>query len=110
MMQPAVRALRKLTRQLDDAVNDATLEVVVPLVDALVQPLSPEDIAGLIDILPANGDTAFGINWTILHAVEASPFWPLWDVLDESVPNEWVALFLTRLKNGGYAPPKGYYA
>jgi len=59
--------------------------------------------------LPKEGDTAFGLNWTILHAVEAAPDWPLWDTLEET-DSEWVRIFRQRLANAGIHPPEmGYF-
>ncbi|MGH7018265.1 MAG: hypothetical protein ACREEY_00190 [Brevundimonas sp.] len=104
-MQTAVRDLLALTPTLHDTVDFSVIELATPILDRLAVPLSAADIEALLSILPANGDTAFGLNWTILHAIESSPLWPRWDLLEESLDNEWRELLLARLKNGGYAPP-----
>ena len=66
---------------------------------------SIHDVRALLSILPSSGDTAHGLNWTILHAIEAAPSWPLWAALTDT-DNEWTATFLVRLKNGGYIQPQ----
>jgi hypothetical protein len=59
----------------------------------------------LLLLLPDGGDTASGLNWTILHAIEASPVWPLWDTL-RSDENEWAKILRRRLANAGIQPPR----
>jgi hypothetical protein len=80
------------------------MDEAVALLDALAHPLVFDDVAGLMALLPADGDDACGINWTILHWIEASPHWPRWDLLDDDA-NEWVEVFLIRLKNAGITRP-----
>lgn len=58
-----------------------------------------------MSLLPANGDTAYELNWTILHLVKAAPSWPIWTALTDQ-SQEWVMIFLIRLKNAGLAAPK----
>lgn len=38
--------------------------------------LDEDDVAGLLGILPADMDDAFGLAWTAVHHIEASPTWP----------------------------------
>jgi len=104
-MQNAVHDLLALTPTLHDEVDFSVIERATPILDRLAAPLSAADIEALMSLLPANGDTAFGLNWTILHAIESSPAWPCWDLLAKSLDHEWHELLLARLKNGGYASP-----
>ena len=103
-MQEAVTRLVAITPQLTDDLDAASLEVATGLLDRLVLPLSEEEVQALLSVLPANGDTAFGLNWTILHSIEAAPSWPIWAALKEQ-SHEWVRVFLIRLKNAGMAAP-----
>ena len=104
MVQDAVRRLHDVGGHLSDALDAEQLAQATASIDQLSHPLSPEDIRALLLLLPSGGDTASGLNWTILHAIEASPVWPLWDTLrgDE---NEWVRILRLRLANAGMYPP-----
>jgi hypothetical protein len=99
-MQDAVTRLVAITPQLTDSLDQASLEVVEGLLNQLVSPLSDQEILALLSVLPANGDTAFGLNWTILHLIEAAPSWPIWAALKEQ-SHEWIRILLLRLENAG---------
>ena len=104
MVQDAVRKLCATTKQLTDDLDESQLAIAVRHLDDLVHPLSGDDICALMSMLPEDGDTACGLNWTILHAIEASPVWPIWDLL-QNERHEWVDIFRVRLSNAGIAPP-----
>ena len=103
-MQDAVTRLVATTPQLTDPLDQASLEVATGLLDQLVLPLSEEEVLALLSVLPANGDTAFGLNWTILHSIEAAPSWPIWAALKDQ-SHEWITIFLIRLNNAGMTAP-----
>lgn len=105
MVQNAVKRLHDIGGQLTDRLDDQQLAAATSAIDALSHPLSGDDIRALLLLLPEGGDTASGINWTILHAIEASPVWPLWDAL-HSNENEWVQILRRRLANAGFHPPR----
>ena len=105
-VQPAVAELLSLTPVLADDVEFAIIERATPILDRLTHLLSQADIRALFSLLPPGGDTAYGLNWAILHAIEASPSWPMWELLptaDEG--HEWRDIFSIRLENGGYKRP-----
>ncbi len=104
VVQDAVKRLHGVGGQLTDGLTDQQLAKATALVDALRHPLSAEDIKALMLLLPSDGDTASGLNWTILHCIEASPAWPLWDTL-RSNENEWIRILRLRLANAGEHPP-----
>ena len=104
MVQEAVRQLHDIGGQLTDQLTDQQLAAATAGIDAFKHPLSEADIKALLLLLPDEGDTASGLNWTILHAIEASPVWPLWDTL-RNEQNEWVRIFMLRLANAGEYPP-----
>jgi hypothetical protein len=104
-MQDAVRQLVAVAPTLNDSLDEGSLKAATDLLDQLVQPLSEDDVRALLSLLPPSGDTAFGLNWTILHRIEAAPSWPIWTALTDT-DNEWTAMFLTRLENGGYIQPQ----
>ena len=103
-MQLAVTQLLSIAPKLTNALEQSKMDQAVALLDSLSHPLTPDDIAALVSLLPADGDDACGLNWTILHSVEASPHWPVWDLLNEH-GNEWIDIFRIRLKNAGVLGP-----
>jgi hypothetical protein len=36
-----------------------------------------EEAAALVDLLPPDETTSFGFAWTLVHAIESSPDWPV---------------------------------
>ena len=106
VLHPSVSALVSLGTVLHEELPQDQIEQAHALIDQLPAELSAEEITALLPVLPANGDTAFGLNWSILHAVEASDHWPIWSLLaDEN--HEWTRIFLIRLANAGEFPPDG---
>ncbi|MGV3549947.1 hypothetical protein [Rhizobium sp.] len=103
MMQNAVKKLCGVSNKLTDDLNASQLTAATKHIDALAHPLSPQDIRALMPLLPSGGDTAAGLNWALLHAIEASPDWPMWDLLGDQ-SNEWVCIFRIRLANAGFHP------
>lgn len=103
-MQQTVSALLDIAPKLTSDLVGPRMDEAVALLDALSHPLAPDDISALMSLLPSDGDDACGLNWTILHAVEGSPDWPIWNLLDDR-ENEWVDIFLIRLKNAGIQRP-----
>ena len=85
--------------QLRSDLTQAQLDEAVGLVDELRPPLSEKDIEALIKLLPG-GDAACDLNWTILHAIEHSPHWPVWRLLADP-DHEWLNIFRIRLRNAG---------
>lgn len=104
MMQQAVRDLVALGTVLTDDMPYETLVAAQELVGQLDSPLNEDDIRALMTVLPADGDTTMGIVWPILHAIEASPAWPIWDVLVD-MDHEWISIFVIRLANAGEHRP-----
>lgn len=103
-MQDAIARLVAVTPQLTDDLDQPALTAAMGLLDELVIPLSEEDVTALVSILPASGDTASGLNWTILHYVEAAPSWPIWATL-QNQSHEWVQIMRLRLGNVGILEP-----
>lgn len=101
MLQTSVQKLQQVAPALIDDLDQDQLDQATALLDELRHPLSADDIEALIYLLPADGDTAHGLNWTILHAIEASPEWPIWRLLRDP-DHEWIDLLKVRLHNGGY--------
>jgi hypothetical protein len=104
MVQNAVKELCGVSEKLTDDLDEDQLTVATKHIDALAHPLKPDDIRALLSLLPQDGGTAHGLNWALLHAIEAAPDWPMWDLLGDQ-SSEWVRIFRLRLANGGFHPP-----
>lgn len=104
MVHDTVASLLQVAPKLTDELDVLRLRQAEGLLKALPRQLSADDIRSLVSLFPNEGNTAFGLNWTILHAIEAAPDWPLWDALSDH-SNEWVRILLMRLANAGIRPP-----
>ncbi|MCW3835458.1 hypothetical protein ACFQ1E_07035 [Sphingomonas canadensis] len=89
--------------KLTDDLDAGQLAVATKYIDALTHPLAPDDIRSAMALLPAEGDTAAGLNWSLLHAIEAAPDWPMWELLADR-SNEWVRILRLRLANADIHP------
>ncbi|WP_030148681.1 hypothetical protein [Mycetocola saprophilus] len=103
MSQDPIDRLHALAPRLDDSLEQLQLNEARALVAQIEQPLSREDIDALLELLPAEGDTAHGLNWDILHLIEAAPLWPVWELLSD-IDHGWVEVFIARIRNGDCAP------
>lgn len=103
-MQNVIRQLCAASDKLTDELEYEALQTASNLIEEIEHPLATDEIRALFALFPENGDTAMGLNWTLLHAIEAAPDWPLWDLLGDQ-SHEWVSIFTARLVNGGYTPP-----
>ncbi|HYE46648.1 MAG TPA: hypothetical protein VEA44_12850 [Caulobacter sp.] len=103
-MQRAVEKLLKIAPKITDDLDETTLDALMDQLDALQRPVSEADVAGLISLFPAEGDTGYGLNWTVLHAIEACEAWPIWSLLEDR-SNEWIDRLAIRLANAGLHPP-----
>ena len=99
MVQQAVADLCELVTELNEQTGERELAIAMRLLGSLERPLTKEDVAALIGLLPRNGDTAYGLNWTILHAIESAPDWPIWELLRDD-GNEWICRLKLALRNG----------
>ncbi|WP_156390708.1 hypothetical protein [Caulobacter sp. Root487D2Y] len=104
MLQDAVKGLLEIGDTLADSLSVEQLYAAEKRLDALAIPLSEDDVRALKSLLPHEGDTAFGLNWTVLHKIEAAPCWPLWDTLKDE-RNEWTRMLRLRLADAGLLPP-----
>lgn len=103
-MQEAVTRLANLRTQLTDDLSQDQLDEATSLIDQLRHPVFGEDIGALVSLLRSEGDTACGLNWAILHAIESSPEWPIWELISDP-DHEWHSILWARLRNGGFHPP-----
>jgi hypothetical protein len=87
-MQSAVQEFVALGRLPDSA--GASIEVLQRLEDVLRRirtPLTDDEARALTGCFGT--DDCFGVAWSLLHAIETAPGWPLVDILG-SADNEWI--------------------
>ena len=99
-MQQAVQDLLSLGHQLTADLSEETIELAGKSAELLQRPVSAHDAVALISLLPASGDSCYGLNWTILHAIESCPDWPIWSLL-KAENHEWIDRLRVGLKNAG---------
>lgn len=57
-------------------------------------PATDDEAKALLDVLPADEGSAFGLAWAVLHFIETAPGWPMWDALNDR--SEWVQFLRER--------------
>ena len=87
----------------DDGLDEEAAQRYTDAIDGLQDAPTADEASALIRVLPPDDSTAFGLAWGILHAIEASPAWPLWTELDDR--NWWVRFLRERCERGGLTPP-----
>lgn len=93
-MQSAVEELVRLG-PLPSIVNPdvSVLERIQGALSKLEKPVSDEEARVLVGLF--GPDDCFGLAWTLLHAIETAPGWPIQEVLDAH-SNEWIELLKQR--------------
>lgn len=87
-IQPVVDELVRLGPLPSSAMPDVVrLEKMQDLLTKIQQPVSDSDARVLVKLF--GSDDCFGLAWTLLHAIETAPGWPLDDALS-GVQNEWI--------------------
>lgn len=82
-VQPVIHELASLPFEtLSDDLPQPMIDRCVALLDLVSSEISIGDARTLLALLPETDDDLFGVNWTVLHAIEACKTWPDWDALD----------------------------
>ena len=93
-MQTAVRELLSLGKLPASTGADAeTLRVFEDALAGIRKPVSDDDARALAGCF--GPDDCFGLAWSLVHAVETAPGWPLPDALT-GTDGEWIALLRER--------------
>ena len=106
-MRDVVRKMASMGRLPDeDSAEQADLDERVALLNevALERP-SRDEVLALLPLFPADDSTCFGLAWTLLHIIESSPDWPIWDEL-RAIDGEWAETLTIRLANAGEKRPE----
>lgn len=86
-MQPAVEDLVRLGPLPSTMSSDAALiQKFQVALSKLEKPVSDDDAQALVQLF--GPDDCFGLAWTLLHAIETAPGWPLSSAL-LNARNEW---------------------
>src|SRR5688500_2238758 len=83
----------------DLSADEATVERWGQAVDAIVRPVTDEEAVVLMNALPREGYTCFGLAWSLLHALETAPGYGPDLVSRSTVTGEWRERLLNRLRN-----------
>ena len=67
-----LQALGQMCEAADDEIR---VQRFVEVIDALPAPDTQVEIESILKTFPSGGDTYFGVAWTLLHTLEASPLW-----------------------------------
>ena len=73
MVHAAVQDLLAIGTSLTESLDEVQIAVVERAIKALQHALNRNDIAALLAVLPADGDSCHGLNRAIVHAIEAAP-------------------------------------
>jgi hypothetical protein len=74
------------------------------LVLRIPEPVTDDEARVLLPLLGNTEDSLYGLKWSLLHAIESAPGWPMWEAL-RGASGPWRNLLMTRLANGGEIPP-----
>jgi hypothetical protein len=87
----------------NDALDEQQADQYSEALDALPTNPTAEEAVALLTVFPPDETTSFGLAWTILHTIEASPAWPIWDELDDR--NWWVTYLRESCERAGMTRP-----
>jgi hypothetical protein len=88
--------------------EEATVEEVAAreaLVLRIAEPVTDEEARALLPLLGDTEDSLYGLKWSVLHAIESSPTWPIWDALAQA-KGRWRDFLIARLANAGEKAPE----
>jgi hypothetical protein len=63
-------------------------------VEALRPPATDEEARALVQVLPRDDSSGFGLAWAVVHFIESAPNWPLADAFVED--GSWVQFLRER--------------
>ena len=85
----------------DDDLDEATARKYDEAIDGpSAETPTIEEAVALLGVFPPDDSTAFGLAWSLLHMIEASPGWPPRSALDDR--NWWVTYLRERNERSGH--------
>ena len=85
--------------QLPDESEDievGVLEEYQELLWSIAPPQEIEEAMVLTRLFPKSA--CFGLDWTVLHILEKTPNWPLYEVIEACSSDKWKSVLLERLR------------
>jgi len=108
-IRPEVRSLLALGRMPSDVEDPSPerVDLYVQALDVLPGPLTDDEAVALLGLLPLDSSSMYEVAWTLLHAVESAPGWPIQGTLDG--PTWWITLLRERCERAGrYRQDRGH--
>lgn len=79
--------------------DEGRIGAYVRALDALPGPLTDEEATALLGLFPLDDSSMYEVAWTLVHAVESAPGWPIAGILNGS--SWWVSLLRGRCERAG---------
>lgn len=87
----------------EDDCSDELIMEMDAAIKAMPMQLNDEEALALLDVLSTPDRASYyGAMWTLIHAVETAPGWPLAAMWTRQGP--WLDTLRTRARNAGIAP------
>lgn len=103
-MRPEYRALQRLGQMSEESATQEDIDRFVEATDQLPAPGTEDEIEVILQTLPRNGETYYGVAWTLLHCLEASPLWVRvagrYERPSYEPEDEWLETLQRRVANG----------
>ncbi len=100
LVQHGVTTLLRLGQMpVETDADEETVKRFQEGVEALVAPASDDEAIALLNVLPQDDDSLFGLAWSVLGFIETAPNWPDRTALDDR--NWWVTFLRERAERGG---------
>ena len=80
----------------------AVVQRMQALLARIEHPVTDDEATLLINVFGPAEDSCFGLAWSLVHAVESAPGWPVWHVIS-SADGPWATLLRQRASNAGTA-------
>lgn len=95
-----LQALGAMPSEIEMIGNVQVVKAYQDLLEAITRPVTDDEARILMGLFGEDGDSCFGLKWSVLHLVETAPGWPLMDCLPD-IENEWIQRLRNRLRNAG---------
>ena len=97
-MRTPVMSLASLGRLPEEgSAAEAQLQAFEAALKAIEPPITDEEAASLLQVLPSTGQSCFGLAWSVLHLIETAPGWPIKEAMLHR-SNPWVNSMLERAR------------
>lgn len=81
----------------DENYSDNFFEEYEALLDEIEKPINSGEARLLVQLFP--NVSCYGLDWTLLHLIESTPQWPIYEIIESCQSAEWKQRMISRLKN-----------